>query len=487
MTLLDTNVVAVAVPAVARQLGASAADAQWIIGAFFLCFAASLLPAGAVADRHGRRRTFLWGIAGLATASLICSLAPATTWLHLGRGMQGIATAFVLAPALAIIGHRFHEESQRNRAWAVWGGVMGLTMIVAPIAGGIVVQSLGWRWAFFINVPICAALAVAAIAYADESRDTARGRLDPPGILLFGGAMLGFTWALINGQAQGWDSATALAGLILGVVALIGFIAGQRVQAHAMLDLDLFRNPRFIGAAWAMFAYAAAAQVMASLFPIFLQNGAGLSAVVAGLAMLPFALAMVVFPYIGAMLGRRLQSFSILALGLSIVAAGNAVAGWGAYSSNWLILLSGMFVTGSGAGLLNGETQKAIMMAIPRDRTGIASGISTTARFSGVLIGFAALNAVMTASVRFILSSSGSCNGTGDCAGERNAAEAVIAGDLSSAITATAGHDLSATLTQARQIYSMAFSASLVAAAVLACISAIFVWALARSRPATTA
>lgn len=395
MTLVDTNVVAIAVPEIARSLNAGAAEAQWIISAFFLTFAASLLPAGVVADRLGRRRVFLLGLTGLGLTSLVCGLAPGMVWLQLGRGMQGIAMAFVLSPALALIGHRFRGAAERNHAWAIWGGVMGITMVVAPIGGGLVVQTLGWRWAFFLNIPICAVLAGTIKVYAEESRDPTRGGLDPLGILLFAASMFGLVWGLINAQAQGWDSAATLAGFALGIGAFVGFIVAERVQRHAMLNLGLFRDPKFIGAVWAMFAYAATAQVMASLLPVFLQNGAGFSVATAGFAMLPFALAMLVFPYVGARLGRRRSSAAILALGLATVAVGNMVAGWGAYSQLWPLFLFGIFVTGSGAGLLNGETQKAIMMAIPPDEAGVASGIGTTARFSGILIGFTALNTVL--------------------------------------------------------------------------------------------
>ncbi len=180
----------------------------------------------------------------------------------------------------------------------------------------------------------------------------------------------------------------------------------------------------------------------------------------------------------GGMLGRHLASSSILTLGLCVVALGNAIAGWGAYSGNWPMLLSGMFVTGSGAGLLNGETQKAMMMAIPRERAGIASGISTTARFSGILVGFAVLNAVVAGSVRLAAST---CSGDGGCGYDRSFADAVIAGDLSSAIAGTSVPDVDAALAQVRQLYSAAFSVSLFSAAAIAMLSAILVWALMRS------
>lgn len=453
MTLVDTNVIAVAVPAMTRQLEADAIAGQWIISAFLLSFAATLLPAGAIADRAGRRRIFLLGLAGLALASLLCGLATTTLWLHLSRGLQGIMTAFVLAPALAIIGHRFHQPEERNRAWAIWGGVMGVTMVVAPVAGGLIVEVLGWRWAFFVNIPICAALALAARAFAEESRDDSRGRLDPAGILLFAAAMFGLTWWLISGQTQGWSSPTALADLAMGVLCMIAFVIVERAQTQPMLNLALFKSAPFVGAVWAMFAYAATAQVMASLFPIFLQQGGGLSAISTGLAMLPFAAAMLIFPYLGARLGRSLTSPAILPLGLSIVALGNAIAATGVMTGSWFILLPGLFIIGSGAGLLNGETQKAIMITLPRDQSGIASGISTTSRFSGILIGFAALNAAVAVAQSIVAAAGGS-------------------GDAANMPISVSG------------IHAIGFAAALLVAAVVAALSALLVRVLMQPRPA---
>ena len=278
LTVLDSNVIGLVLPIVARDFGATFAQSAWVVSAYMLCFSALLLPAGAIADRFGRRRMFLAGLAAFGCASLLCGLAPSIAWLHGARALLGAASAFVLAPALALIGHGFPDEAERNRAWAIWGGIMGLTMMLAPLLGGVIAARLGWRAAFFVNAPICATLAAAALLWVEESRrEPARG-LDPGGILLFATLMFGLTWGLIRGQAQGWASAEALAGFGLGAGALAGFLAVERRAAEPMLDLGLFRAPRMVGAVWAMFAYAACAQVMASLLPLLLQNGAGLTA-----------------------------------------------------------------------------------------------------------------------------------------------------------------------------------------------------------------
>lgn len=477
MTVLDTNIVAIILPTIARDFGARFAEVEWVVSTYVLCFAALLLPAGAIADRYGRKRVFLCGIAAFAVASLACGVASSAVMLYLTRAFQGAGAAFLLAPALAVIGHAFHEEAARNRAWAVWGVVMGLTMVLAPVIGGLIAHVLGWRWAFHVNLPLCLALAGAAWLVVKESRDEDARRLDPAGILLFAATMLGCTWGLINGQAQGWTSAAALAGFAGGALALAGFILVERAQSRPMLDLGLFRNPRLVGAVWAMFAYAACAQVMASLLPMLIQNGFGRSALQAGFAMAPFALAMLVFPQVGRRLGRSLSSRSILALGLAVVGAGNALTAVGARLGDWPAVMIGMLVLGSGGGLLNGETQKAIMSIVPPGRAGMASGVSTTARFTGILLGFAALSGVLATAVRGQVSS-GPCEAVGACGQARRFADAVVAGDLPGFLGGTAGAPVASALRHAQSFYSHGFSSTLVVAAIAAWISALAVWTL---------
>jgi EmrB/QacA subfamily drug resistance transporter len=480
MTVLDTNVVAIVLPTVARDFGASFADIEWVISTYVSCFASLLLPAGAIADRFGRRRVFLIGIGAFAVASLLCGLAPSAISLYLARALQGAGAAFLLAPALAIIGHSFHSNDDRNRAWAIWGGMMGLTMLLAPIIGGLIAYALGWRWAFHINVPICAALMIAAILFVTESSDAAARRLDPTGIVFFTASMFGLTWALINGQEHGWTSPIAVAGFVGGAGALIVFVIAERAQERPMLDLGLFRSLRFIGAVWAMFAYAACAQVMASMLPLFLQNGLGRTPLEAGFAMLPFATTMLVFPKIGRLLGRRLTSRGILTLGLASVGLGSGLTAWGARFGAWPIVMCGMLVLGSGGGLLNGETQKAIMSEVPRERAGMASGISTTSRFSGILLGFAMLSGVLATVVRGTLTAPG-CVDLQAC--RPSFADAVVAGDLPHAVAGLTGPARDIAIEHARNAYSIGFSAALMTAAILAVISSLVLFRLMRPQP----
>lgn len=481
MTVLDTNVVAIVLPTVARDFKASFADVEWVISTYVLCFASLLLPAGAIADRFGRKRVFVFGITAFAAASLLCGIATSASMLFLARALQGAGAAFLLAPALAVIGHTFHGEAERNHAWAIWGAVMGLTMVLAPIIGGTIAYTLGWRWAFYINLPICLALVGAAALLVEESRDEGARCLDPAGIALFALTMLGFTWGLIYGQAHGWSSSKAFIGFAGGAATLIAFICVERRQWRPMLDLGLFGNPRLVGAVWAMFAYAACAQVMASLLPLFLQNGLGRTALNAGFEMLPFALAMLAFPQVGRLLGRRLGSRYILAMGLTIVGAGNALTGLGAHFGDWPIVACGMLILGSGGGLLNGETQKAIMSVVPRERAGMASGISTTARFTGILLGFATLSGVLATEVRALLDTH-QCTDANACDRARAFADSIVAGDLPNAIANLTPREAAQAISQGQLAYSHGFGATLVVAAVAAWISALLVWALMKTQ-----
>lgn len=486
MTVLDTNIVAIVLPRVAQDLGASFADVEWMISSYVLSFAALLLPAGAIADRFGRKKVFLSGIAVFAFASILCGVATDVTALYLSRAIQGAGAAFLLAPALAIIGHSFHGEAERARAWSIWGGIMGLTMVVSPILGGVLASLLGWRWAFYVNLPICLLLAAAVVRLIDESRDAEARRLDPLGIVTFAGAMFGLTSGLIEGQAHGWTAIAAMRGFAGGLFSASLFLLVESRQIRPMLDLTLFRLPRFVGAVLAMFAYAASAQVMASLLPLYLQNGMGRAPLAAGFAMLPFAGAMLFLPQVGRRLGRRFASHQILTLGLAVVSAGNGLTAWAVSRDQRPLVILGMILLGSGGGLLNGETQKAIMSSVPRNRAGMASGLSTTARFSGILLGFALLSAVLAIVARSTLIGEFCGAFLDHCSAAPAFAASVIAGDGSKAV-AVMPPDLEALAREtAQRGYAAGFSAALFAAALIAGASAALVAVLMRPSPRRT-
>jgi EmrB/QacA subfamily drug resistance transporter len=399
LIVLDTNVVAVSLPSIARSFHAGFADVEWVVSAYMVTFASCLLPMGALADRYGRRRMLLIGLVAFALASLGCGLAPTVLFLNLARAAKGVGAAMLLTAALASIAHAFPGPRERARAWAIWGMTMGVATTVAPLVGGVITQGLGWRWVFLLNLPVCAALFGCARRAVTASPPNPHGapanRIDFAGSALFGSGLAIGIWALIGAQDDGWASAATALRVVLCVLLLAAFVRTERRRAHAMVDLALFSQPRFVAAVLGMFGYAACAQVMMTFLPLYLQNAYGWPALRAGAGMLPFAVAMVAGPYLGARIGRRLPVLSMLSVGLAVVGAGNLLTAALAGSRDYGLVAAGMIVTGLGAGVLNGDTQRAIVSCVPPHRNGMASGISTTTRFTAIVTSIGVLGAVL--------------------------------------------------------------------------------------------
>lgn len=479
MTVLDSNVVGVILPSIARDLHAGFAQVEWVVSAYVLCFASMLLPAGVIADRFGRKQVLICGLVLFAVASWACGAAPSAMLLYSARAVQGIGAAFLLAPSLATIGHRFRDPAERAHAWAVWGGIMGLTMVISPLVGGGIETLFGWRWTFYVNVPVCAVLLFAVLRTIEESRESAPRPLDPAGMLGFTSAMFMLTWALITGPIAGWLSMAFLTRFAISILLFAAFIMIERRRRFPMLDLSLFGALPFIGAIAAMFAYAASSQVMTSLLPIFLQNSRGIGTLAAGITMLPFALAMLVLPHVGKRLARWLTTRHILSIGLAIVGSGNLALSHYALGGNHLQVGLAMLLLGSGGGLLNGETQKAIMGTVPMDRAGMASGISTTARFSGILLGFTTLGAILATAIRHVAAG-----------GQVPAAylDRLVAGDIAGAVATLPAAAAPVARDVAQSTYAAGFSTVFLAAAILAYGAALLVWiAMREPRPVARA
>jgi EmrB/QacA subfamily drug resistance transporter len=400
LIMLDSNIVAVSLPAMGRALGASFTDVQWIVSAYVLTYAALLMAAGNWADLHGRRRAMIIGLVIFATASVGCGFAPTSIILNLARAGQGVGGAMLLTSSLAIIAHDFTGPA-RNRAFAFWGASLGVALAVGPIIGGAITKYLGWRWIFLVNVPVCFALIVMTLRLIKESKDPTAQGLDGKGIVTFSGGLALLIWALIDGNDAGWSSSSILLRLAGATVLFVGFIGSEWGQTHAMVDLALFRRRTFVGAVLAMIGYGASAQVMVFFLPQFLQNAYGFAPLTAGLAMMPFALPMVLAPRYINRLATKISGRAILTIGLATTMVGNlafwsiARGGFG-YSA----FIGAMLIAGVGAGILNGQTVKVLGGAVPPDRSGMASGLASTTRFIGILVAVAGLGAILSTVTR---------------------------------------------------------------------------------------
>lgn len=396
LIMLDSNVVAVSLPAIAHSLNATFADIEWVVSAYVLTFSALLMAAGSYADHHGRKRAILIGLAIFTAASVLCGLATSALMLDLARAVQGVGASLLLTAAIAILSHVF-TGAERARAFAFWGACLGIAITSGPIVGGVVTDTIGWRWIFLMNLPIGAGIMLAAWRVLPESADHESTRLDIPGIATFSTGLFLLTWALIDGNSLGWGSWQVLWRLGVAALLFLAFVAVELSQPRPMVDLGLFRRRDFLGAVFAMLGYAGGAQVMIFYLPLFLQSAYHMGPAQAGLAMLPFALPMFLTPRLGAKLADRYSTRTLLVLGLWVAAAGNLLLqafAWSGASYPWLAIA--MIVLGTGAGLLNSETAKAMQGAVPPQRSGMASGVSATTRFTGLLLAVAGLGAALS-------------------------------------------------------------------------------------------
>jgi EmrB/QacA subfamily drug resistance transporter len=481
LIMLDTNIVAVSLPSIARDLHGGFTDVEWVVSAYILPFAALLMPAGALADRLGRRRMLILGLSIFTLASLLCGVAPNLAVLNGARALQAVGASLQLTASLAAISHGF-ETHERARVFAIWGTVMGMAPPLGPIVGGLVTSYLGWRWAFYINLPLGAGLIALAVTSVAESRDPQASRLDFPGIILFGTGLFGIVWALIDANNVGWASSSTIVKLAIGAALLVAFAFAERRHPRPMIDLTIFRDPTVVGAAIAMLGYAAAAQVMMTILPLYLQDAFDHSPSTAGLAMIPFALPLLIGPSVGGKLSARMSSRAILSLGLGLVALGDAVAAVAVLADlgYWTAAI-GMFATGSGAGLLNSETAKAQVSSVPPERAGMASGLASTTRFIGIIAGVAGLGAVLSAVAESSLRRLGSPLVPDQTIDWHGISLRVVGGDANGALSALPEAMRTAIASTVHSSVAAGFGAAFAVATIVAILSSLASWRLIRS------
>ena len=282
MLLLDITVVNTALPAIEEDLNASFTELQWVIDAYTLALAGLVLTAGSLADRLGRRRLFAIGLGIFSVSSLAAGLAPDPTFLNVARAIQGIGGAILFAVSLALVAQEFAPGRERGTAMGVYGATIGVSVAIGPLVGGALVDSLGWEWVFFINVPV--GIAAIAVTYAKlrESRDPNATRVDWAGLATFSSALFLLVFGLLRGNEEGWGSAFILGLLGAAVALLVAFVVVESRVKQPMLPLRLFRKPAFTG------VQLAALGVSASMFALFLyirfylQNHLGHSPLEAG-------------------------------------------------------------------------------------------------------------------------------------------------------------------------------------------------------------
>jgi EmrB/QacA subfamily drug resistance transporter len=406
MLLVDITIVNVALPSVQRQLNASLTGLQWVVDAYAVTLAALILTAGTLADRYGRRFIFVIGVVTFTVASFLCGAAWNIAALDIARVLQGVGGAALFATALALIGAEY-QGAARASAIAIWGATVGLAVASGPLLGGIITDSLSWRWVFFVNVPVGVFAVTLALRKLHESRDPGATHTDVAGLLTFSVALVLIVQAMLRGNNTGWSSAQIVGSLVVGVALLAAFVWIEIRQERPMLDVSLFRRPAFVGVQAGTFAIGAG---MFALFPflsIYLQDILGYSPLGAGLRFLPITVFVFFVPIATRKLSARVPMWALLSVSLAIVAAGALLMTLVSPGSTWLALLPGFIVAGLGIGLANPTIAAAALRVVDPARTGMASGISNTCRIGGLAMGVAVLGAVLESRVGSHLSGAG--------------------------------------------------------------------------------
>jgi EmrB/QacA subfamily drug resistance transporter len=288
LAFIDGSVVNLALPALQANLNATVVDMQWVVESYALLLAALMLVGGSLGDIYGRKRTYIAGVVLFAGASAWCGLAANVNQLIVARGVQGIGAALLVPGSLAIISASFRKED-RGRAIGTWSGFTSITAAIGPVLGGFLIEHGSWRWAFFINLPLAAVVLALTIRYVPESRDVHGGRrLDWPGAILATLGLGGLVYGLLESSKRPWSDPALSGALLLGVGALVGFVAVELRSRMPLLPLGLFRSRDFRGAnLLTLFLYSALSGLL-FFFPLNLIQVQGYSATAAGASMLPF-------------------------------------------------------------------------------------------------------------------------------------------------------------------------------------------------------
>jgi len=478
MLLLDITVVNTALPAIEEDLGASFTDLQWVVDAYTLTLAAVVLTAGSLADRLGRRRVFAIGLAIFSIASLVAGLATDPTFLNIARGAQGVGGAAMFAVSLALIAQEFPAGRERGMAMGVYGATIGLAVAFGPLVGGAVVDSLGWEWIFFLNVPI--GVAAIAISYlrVRESHDPNAMGVDWPGLVTFSSSLFLLVLALIRGNEEGWGSSLIVGLFGAAALLLVAFVVIERRVANPMLPLGLFRRPAFTGIQLAAFGISASMFALFLYMTLYLQNFLGHSPTEAGLRYLPLTVAVfLVAPIAGALLSR-VHARVMLSLGLVGAGAGLMLIAGVDAADDWTGILGGFIVAGAGIGLLNPVIADVAVSVVPKEQSGMASGINDTFRQVGVALGVAVWGAI------FLARGSSEVESLTGLAPDRSRdlIEAVSSGNLDQALTQVPAGSREQVADAAREGFLAGFNTISVLGGVLAFAAAIGAFWLVRER-----
>jgi EmrB/QacA subfamily drug resistance transporter len=389
VVVMDISIVNVALPAIRRDLHASVAGLQWTVDAYTLVMAGFLVLAGSTADRVGRRRVFQVGLATFGVGSLLCGLAPGIGALIAARVLQAVGGTMLNPVALAIVVGTFPDPAERARAIGVFGTMSGLSLGLGPVLGGILVDSLGWRAVFWVNVPIVAVAIAGTARFVPESRAARARRFDPVGQTLVMLVLGSLVYAIIASRGLGWTSPVILGLLAAAVLGVAGILGYEPRRADPLLELRLFRSLPFSAAIVLALAGLCAFGAFLFVTTLYLQDVRGLTALTAGLCLLPVgAMMMVLGRPTGRLVARHGPRRPLIAGGAAL-ALGGAASLWLGPATPLLAVVAVYLLFGIGIGTINPPITNSAVSGMPISMTGVAASLASAGRQTGTTLGVA--------------------------------------------------------------------------------------------------
>ncbi len=398
MLLLDITVVNVALPNIQTSLHSTFSDLQWVVDAYSLTLAAFLLTAGVIGDIYGRRLVFAAGLGVFSVASLLCGVSTSSLMLNLCRGVQGVGGAIMFATSLALIAGAF-QGRDRGTAFGIFGAVTGGAVAIGPLVGGAITSGIGWRWIFFVNVPIGAVALLVTMTRIAESRDPHTRRVDIIGFITFSLSLFALVLGLVRGNDDGWGSNKIIGLFIAAAVLMLIFAVNEIRSKDPMLPLPLFRKPAVVGASFVAFCMSASIFAMFLYLTFYLQDAQGSSPLGAGLRYLPLTLLSFFVAYGAGQLTVRMPSRYLLGGGMFLISVGLFLMTHTHANSSWTVLLPGFIVCGAGIGTVNPVLASVAVSVVPPEESGMASGTNNTFRQVGIATGIAVLGAIFQSQI----------------------------------------------------------------------------------------
>jgi EmrB/QacA subfamily drug resistance transporter len=398
LAFVDGSVTNVGLPAIGKSLQAGPADLQWVINAYLLPLSALLLLGGAGGDRYGRKRLLVAGTALFAAASIACALAPSLTLLLIGRGLQGVGAAVLMPCSLAILGASFSGEA-RGRAIGIWASMGAVMAAVGPVLGGWLIDMVGWRAIFLINLPLAAGAIALGLIFVTDTREKDPPALDIPGGVLATAALGAMTWGLTIGSGRAGWTVAAIVSVVTGVVLLLAFVGVEKLRGErAMMPLAMFGSPSFIGLTLLTLLLYGALGGLLVLVPYVLNEASGYSGTQAGSALVPLAVVLALLSPLMGQLAGRMGARIPLTVGPLVVTGGFLLAlRMGAGTNYWIDVLPAILIISVGMAGGVAPLTNAVLGAVGPRHTGSASGFNSAIARTGGLVATALLGGVLGA------------------------------------------------------------------------------------------